>query len=331
MRSIEGFVGVLSLAAALTLSAAACSEDATAPEPVVDEVTGLASVVPAGGATGVSVGDSVVITFDHALGAGMEQYAALHEGSVAGPVVTGRWSLSQDGTTLTFVPASPLKPSTTYVIHLGGAMRDANGNVVNLEAHGPGMGGQWATHTMMSGGMASGGMMGAGWQHPANGSYGMLFTFTTEAGAEPVTSLSGMHPMGGAVDVAVGANVVVTFDHAVADGMQGLAALHEGSLTGPEVGGLWTLSEDRTRLTFVPTTSLKPATTYVIHLGGGMVDANGHPVNLEGSGLGMGGQWATGTMMGGGMGGQSGTHMGTGWQHPSNGSYGMVFTFTTAA
>jgi len=31
------------------------------------------------------------------------------------------------------------------------------------------------------------------------------------------------------------------------------------------------------------------------------------------------------------MGGQTGTHMGTGWQHPSNGFYGMVFVFTTAA
>jgi hypothetical protein len=31
--------------------------------------------------------------------------------------------------------------------------------------------------------------------------------------------------------------------------------------------------------------------------------------------------------MGGGM--MHGTHMGTGWQH-SNGTYGMLFTFTTA-
>jgi hypothetical protein len=48
----------------------------------------------------------------------------------------------------------------------------------------------------------------------------------------------------------------------------------------------------------------------------------------------MGGQWATQSMMTGGMGmgsGSMGSHMGTGWQHPDNGSYGMVFTFTTAA
>ncbi len=50
------------------------------------------------------------------------------------------------------------------------------------------------------------------------------------------------------------------------------------------------------------------------------------------------GEWATRSMMaggtGGGMGmgsGGMGSHMGTGWQNPDNGMYGMIFTFTTAA
>lgn len=142
--------------------------------------------MPAGGATNVVVGDSVVVHFDHAVGPGMEAFAALHEGSVAGPLVPGTWGLSQDRTTMTFVPTSPLKPSTTYVIHLGGAMRDANGNVVDLQMHGAGMGGQWATQSMMSGmGTGMGGHTGthmdAGWRHPTNGSYGMVFVFTTAA------------------------------------------------------------------------------------------------------------------------------------------------------
>ncbi|HKJ02929.1 MAG TPA: Ig-like domain-containing protein [Longimicrobiales bacterium] len=292
------------------------------------------SVQPAGGAANVMVGDSVVVRFDHAMATGMEAYAALHEGSVAGPLVTGTWGLSGDRTTLTFVPASPLKPSTTYVIHLGGAMRDGNGNVVNLDMHGMGMGGQWATQSMMGGGMSGGGMMGAGWQHPTNGSYGMLFTFTTGTGPDGVTSLSGMQPMGGAVDVAVGTTVVVTFSHAIADGMEAYAALLEGSLAGPDVAGVWSLSEDRMVLTFEPAAPLKAATTYLIQLGGAMMDADGDLVDLATYGMGMGGQWATQSMMGGmggGMGGQTGTHMGPGWQHPSNGSYGMVFSFTTAA
>jgi sorbitol-specific phosphotransferase system component IIA len=325
---------MLASTVAVALSVGACSGDATGVAPTVDEVTALLSVQPAGGAANVMVGDSVVVTFDHAVATGMEAYAAVHEGSVAGPLVAGTWGLSQNRTTMMFVPTSPLKPSTTYVIHLGGAMRDGSGNVVNLDVHGMGMGGQWATQSMMTGGMSNGGMMGTGWQHPTNGSYGMLFTFTTETGPDGVTSLLGMQPVGGAVDVAVGTTVVVTFTHAVADGMEAYAALLEGSVAGPDVPGVWSLSEDRMVLTFVPAAPLKPATTYVIQLGGAMMDADGDLVDFETYGMGMGGQWATRTMMGGmggGMGGQTGTHMGTGWQHPTNGSYGMVFTFTTAA
>ncbi len=160
---------------------AACSTDTTSPQ--IDDATLLLSVQPAGGAANVSVSDPVVVMFDHAMGVGMEAYAALHEGSVTGPVVAGLWTRSQDGTQLMFVPTSPLKPSTTYVIHLGGEMMDANGGIVNLEMHGTGMGGTWASQTMMTGGMGGQNTnhMGSGWQHPSNGSFGMVFTFTTSA------------------------------------------------------------------------------------------------------------------------------------------------------
>jgi len=46
----------------------------------------------------------------------------------------------------------------------------------------------------------------------------------------------------------------------------------------------------------------------------------------------MGGHWVTQQMLGdwgGGMMGGMGSMMGPGWQH-HNGTYGMVFTFTTA-
>lgn len=172
------------LASAL-LVASACSEGATAPE--VDEPAALLSVQPSPGGTDVAVGSSVVVTFDHAIAAGMEEYAALHEGDVTGPEVPGAWLVSDDPTTLTFTPDEPLKPTTTYVIHLGGGMMDDHGNLVDLEHHGLAMGGQWATEPMMTGGMGSGMMggghtgehMGDGWQDPANGSYGMVFVFTT--------------------------------------------------------------------------------------------------------------------------------------------------------
>jgi len=293
----------------------------------------MTSVQPMGGAVNVSSGDSVVVTFNHAIASGMEAYADLHEGSLAGVVVPGKWTRSADGTKLTFVPTAPLKSSTTYVIHLGGGMAAGDGGSVSFDQHGTEMGGVWATQGMMGGGMGGQGThMGTGWQHPSNGTYGMVFSFTTAAGPAGA-ALASVHPMGGAVDVAVGDTIALTFDHPIAAGMEAYAALLEGSVTGSEVAGVWSRSEDGTRLLFVPSAPLKAATTYVIHVGGGMMDGDGLPVNLEMHGLEMGGSWATRDMMtggmGGGMGGQ-GTHMGTGWQHPSNGTYGVVFTFTTA-
>jgi hypothetical protein len=175
-------VGLLCVAAALS----ACSDQVTAPEV---EVAALLDVRPAPGSVDVSVGTTVTITFDHAIAEGMDAYAALHEGTLTGPIVDGTWDLSADLTVLTFTPAEQLKAATTYVVHLGGGMMDAQGNHVGLEEHGLGMGGQWASETMMNGGMGSGmghggmgqnsQMMGEGWAHPTNGSYGMIFSFTT--------------------------------------------------------------------------------------------------------------------------------------------------------
>jgi hypothetical protein len=97
-----------------------------------------------------------------------------------------------------------------------------------------------------------------------------------------------------------------------------------------------------TRLTFTPDAPLKGQTEYIIHVGGGMQDSNGHHLDFQMYGFGMGGHWFTedmhqdgqhgqGTGHGGmgGMGGGSGM-MGGGWVHPGNGGYGMIFTFTTA-
>jgi hypothetical protein len=153
------------------LGVAGCHESPTA----TLEGAVLESVAPAGGATQVEVGTTVVVRFSHAMGAGMEAHAALHEGDVTGPVVPGLWSWSEDRTVLTFVPAAPLRPQTRYTIHLGGGMQDAGGRRVDMTHHGPHLGGRWMSGTMMGGGHAH---MGAGWRHQ-NGSYGMTFTFTT--------------------------------------------------------------------------------------------------------------------------------------------------------
>lgn len=152
------------------------------------------------------------------------------------------------------------------------------------------------------------------------------------AEAEEVVLLS-VAPAGGSLGVDVGVSVVVAFDHALMPAMVEYAALHEGGLDGSEVEGAWTLTDGGTVLQFTPAGALKPATSYTIHMGGGMEGDHGEPMNFEMHGSAhMGGQWATGSMMSGGMTGMGGSHphMGDGWSH-TNGTFGMVFTFTTAA
>lgn len=159
------------LAGALLLSSA-CSSNA------MD--TGLAtqflSVSPRGGTTNVAASSDVVLTFDQPMMAGMEQYLALHQGTVTGPTLPMGCNWSNGQKTLTCRPSQPLASATRYVIHMGGGMMDANGLRVGMESSGMGMGGQWVSSGMMGG---QGGMMGNGWMH-TNGSYGMVFEFTTQ-------------------------------------------------------------------------------------------------------------------------------------------------------
>ena len=157
--------------------------DGGAGEPAV-----LLSLSPQGGETDVDRFAPITVQFDHPVMPGMEAYALLHEGDVTGPAVPGVWTMSADGRTLTFTPESPLAPHSTYTVHLGGGILDENGYHTDLGTHGHGLGGAWATQTMMAGGSMGPGMMGgvlgqghmgAGWQHPNNGAYGMVFTFVT--------------------------------------------------------------------------------------------------------------------------------------------------------
>ena len=138
------------------------------------------SLVPQGGMMGVSSTTPLSFRFGGPMAPGMEQYFDLHMGGLDGPVVPMSCGWSADRTTLTCNPAAPLQPRTTYTIHMGGGITDANGRPAGYDAYGPMMGGQWLTGGMMTashGGMGWG-MMGANWRH-ANGSYGMVFTFTT--------------------------------------------------------------------------------------------------------------------------------------------------------
>ncbi|MDP2480079.1 MAG: Ig-like domain-containing protein [Candidatus Palauibacterales bacterium] len=179
-------LGKTALSILATVVMAGCSGAGVSAPPAS---TLLLNVAPAGGSSGVSVDTTITITFNHPMNPAMSRYASVHEGDISGPVVDGSWSWSVDTTILTFTPASALKAATTYVIHLGGGMMDAEGDPVDMSQYGPGCGGQTATAGMMGGGGGSGGMgpgmgsgmgseMGQGWEG-SDGTYGMIFTFMT--------------------------------------------------------------------------------------------------------------------------------------------------------
>lgn len=160
-------------------------DDTNDPPPA--EETVLASVAPEGGSSGVGVDTVITVAFSHPMDPSMSGYADVHEGDITGPEVAGTWEWLENDTVLQFTPDGPLQFATDYVVHLGGDMMDADGEHANMEEHGHQMGGEWATDDMMMGG-GMGGMdgkmdpsehMGGNWDHPSNGSHGMIFTFTT--------------------------------------------------------------------------------------------------------------------------------------------------------
>ncbi len=155
------------------------------------------------------------------------------------------------------------------------------------------------------------------------------------AAVEETPVLLSVLPTGGATGVDPNTTVTLEFSHGMQMDMEMFVALHHGAgVAGPLVDGTWEWSGDRRHLRFTPSMPLDGQTEYTIHLGGGMMDADGHVVDLETHGHGMGGHTVTQQMMddrmmqGGGMMGND--MMGPGWRHPEGSTYGMIFTFTTA-
>ncbi len=141
--------------------------------------------------------------------------------------------------------------------------------------------------------------------------------------SEPPPAVASVVPGAGATGVNPMGPIVVRFTHPMMAGMEEFMALHEGGTpAGPVVAGQWAWSEGRTVIKFTPAAPLRAATRYTMHLGGGLRDRAGREVDHV-SCTGQGGIAATpGMMSGSGM-------MGGGWRH-SSGTYGMLFTFTTA-
>jgi len=155
----------------------ACS-DSTAP--ANPNATTLSAVSPAGGATSVDPSASIVLTFSAPMAAGMENYMDVHQGTTAGAVMAMTCTWSANATTLTCTHAAPFASGGTFTIHVGAGMMDADSMPINMNAMISQMGGVWLQSGMM-GGMHAGqptSGMGTGWRG-ANGSYGMMFTFTT--------------------------------------------------------------------------------------------------------------------------------------------------------
>lgn len=162
----------------LAVLLAACAET-----PVEVGPTALLSVFPAAGATGVDVTVQIEVRFDAPIAQQVGYPIALQVGDCPGPVVPGTWSRTADGMGLSFAPVQPLEPTTRYTIHVGGGLTDADGAVVDLDRHGPSLGGTWVTREMVMG-MLTMGMMGGvshsgpEWLYPT-GMYGLAFELVT--------------------------------------------------------------------------------------------------------------------------------------------------------
>ena len=153
---------------------------------------------------------------------------------------------------------------------------------------------------------------------------------TSFAGAP---ALAGLTPAAGTTGVDPARPITINFTMSMMTGMEMLVIVHEGSVTGLQVAGTSVWSTDRTTLTFTPAAPLKAKTTYVVHFSPSLQGTNGKTINM-GVGSAMGGQMVTGGMMGsfgaGMMNGQwAPGMMGAGWK-ASDGTFGMMFTFTTA-
>jgi len=144
-------------------------------------------------------------------------------------------------------------------------------------------------------------------------------------------ALTSVSPAGGSANVDPSSTVTLEFDHPMADGMEEYCAVHEGGLEGAEVPGRWEWSHDHEWLTFSPDQPFEHGHQYTLHVGGGMQDEQGHPMNFEQHGHDMGGAWVSEDMLGPGAGMMMGghDHIGDGWRH-QNGMYGMMFSFTTS-
>jgi len=159
------------------------------------------------------------------------------------------------------------------------------------------------------------------------GDDGMMTGPTRMGGGSNRAQLMAVSPQGGAAGVATSSPIVVQFGVAMGAGMEQYIDLHLGDLSGPLVPMSCSWSGDRTTLTCRPETSLRPHTTYVVHVGGGLMSLDGRHIDDSQFGSMMGGHWIMGGMISGSHAGAPWAALGPGWRNDN--SYGMEFSFST--
>jgi hypothetical protein len=126
----------------------------------------LLSVQPAAGSVDVDPASPIVLEFDRPLTGAAAEHVMVHEGEM-GALVAGVWALSEEGRRLTFTPAQPLRPATSYSVHVPGEMHGRGGHRMAAGPHaGP-----------MDGEHGAGSTMRHGMQH--EGGHGQVHRFTT--------------------------------------------------------------------------------------------------------------------------------------------------------
>ncbi|HSB53571.1 MAG TPA: Ig-like domain-containing protein, partial [Gemmatimonadales bacterium] len=111
------------------------------------------------------------------------------------------------------------------------------------------------------------------------------------------TVLESVSPAAGATGVDPSSPIMVRFGGPMAAGMEQYVDLHQGGTGGAIVPMSCSFSADRTTLTCNHGQPLQSGATFTIHVGSGMMDANGHQAEVEQHAMGMGGQVVTGQMM----------------------------------
>ena len=140
------------------------------------------------------------------------------------------------------------------------------------------------------------------------------------------TVLQSVSPASGATGVDPSVPITIRFSGPMGAGMEHYLDVHQGGISGPIVPMTCTFSADRTTVTCTHDQPLQSGVTYTIHMGLGMMDGRGEPVDAESEGVALGGFPVRGQMMGGMHGGQPMGMMGQRWQD-ADGDLGMAFTF----